>query len=95
MLSFSFFFFSIQQFWIEKIDEDENEDEEEEIIYREAKNALRPSSRPMTIIDSPPVRSPQQGEVAQLTAQFNRMSVLMLNEYFFSFLLTFFCFFLN
>jgi len=49
----------------------------------------------MTIIDSPPVRSPQQGEVAQLTAQFNRMSVLMLNEYFFSFLLTFFCFFLN
>jgi len=51
------------------------EEEEPEAPPRiPVREKAKPAARPLTILEAPPVRPPRQGEVAQLTSQFNRMS---------------------
>jgi len=53
---------------------DKVDDDEAEVQLRPAKDRLKPVFRPLTVVSSPPVRAPHQGEVAQLTSQFHRLS---------------------
>lgn len=55
-------------------DLDDDDDDSDLNLRPPTRTLQKPAARPLTIVSSPPVRAPTLDEVANLTAQFNRLS---------------------
>ena len=64
---------------VEKIESPPSDDEgsDDDEALRPRRTLQKPASRPHTIVDSPPVRAPETGEISMLTMKFTRLSRLI------------------